>query len=761
MCVGGAIGARRGRGRDRARNSVSPAGDARAERLTSVLGRRSDEMDAHLKKPRRCTDILFLVVYIAFWTMMFALGFYGVGKGDPTALVFGADFNGKLCGEGNNTGFKTRYLVNPLEVMYAAGALDGTTRMGKYNLRDAKSYCVKECPTPKNTTGQVQWFCSPDHASAGTRENWAANDYNYYSSLSSSEMTTSQQMKGPCYPVLVNTVNTFYTCQFFGSGDDHALTELRSGSYAFTTNDTPTAGSWPVALTSMNTAVQTLSDQVEKLLSGPLATIERYVDDFTTGWKVLVVAGAVCPIVLSVLFLFFIRYFTGIFAYTIIVCVNVLSIVLTIYLFLKAGLIGSDEVNAYVSKVSEGAATAVTNYADPAENNQQVLKVFAYIALALTIIFFVFTLIMLRRVKVAVGVIKVATSALGKMPTLTLFPITPALFMVLLFVYWLFTLVFLYSSGDLKMQDCYLDSSVPPQKFCASTSDAANCHCGYGVSWNRNLQGALVYYVFGFLWGSQWLLAMSYLVIACCFTQYYFKGGAYNSASRWPIVAATKRMTWYHSGSAALGSFFVALLQFIRIVTRFVVHRLKKLNKDSKIIKYVGYYVECCLWYLQKCIEWFNRNAYIMTAIEGTSFCTSAWNALALIVKNITTIATVSILGDIMLFLGKLTVSLGSGVIAFLMLDADTFNYGDEKVSSPLFIVIVVVLFAFLIASVFMSLVELGIDTIVLCYCKDCDDNGGTPLNAPPALVKALGASKKIAKMRQEEAADRAARAGQ
>ena len=81
--------------------------------------------------------------------------------------------------------------------------------------------------------------------------------------------------------------------------------------------------------------------------------------------------------------------------------------------------------------------------------------------------------------------------------------------------------------------------------------------------------------------------------------------------------------------------------------------------------------------------------------------------------------------------------------------------------SSPLFIVIVVVLFAFLIASVFMSLVELGIDTIVLCYCKDCDDNGGTPLNAPPALVKALGASKKIAKMRQEEAADRAARAGQ
>ena len=114
-----------------------------------------------------------------------------------------------------------------------------------------------------------------------------------------------------------------------------------------------------------------------------------------------------------------------------------------------------------------------------------------------------------------------------------------------------------------------------------------------------------------------------------------------------------------------------------------------------------------------------------------------------------------------MLALGKLVVALGSGTIAFLMLDADTFNYGDEKVSSPLFIVVVVILFAFIIANVFMSIVELGVDTILLCYCKDCDDNNGAPLNAPPALVKTLGMSKKVNKMKAEEAAGRDERAGQ
>ena len=76
--------------------------------------------------------------------------------------------------------------------------------------------------------------------------------------------------------------------------------------------------------------------QVEEMLSGLAASIERYIDDFTTGWKVVLVAGGVCPIVLSILFLFFfdIIVFS---AYT--VCSSrptPSAAALTIYLFLKA-----------------------------------------------------------------------------------------------------------------------------------------------------------------------------------------------------------------------------------------------------------------------------------------------------------------------------------------------------------------------------------------------------------------------------------------
>ena len=208
----------------------------------------------------------------------------------------------------------------------------------------------------------------------------------------------------------------------------------------------------------------------------------------------------------------------------------------------------------------------------------------------------------------------------------------------MLFVYWLITFVFLFAAGDVKQQACTLAAGEPPYMFCAtpSTTPTADCHCGYATVWDRNLQGALAYYVFGFLWGSQWIVAMCYLVVACVFVQYYFKGGDYSALKNKPIVTATKkddvvphryRRRRFFLRRACCSSFDSSCASSL--------HRMKKLSKDSKIVKYVGYYVEYCLWYLQKAIEWLNRNAYIMTAIEGTSFCNSAWNALALMVKNV------------------------------------------------------------------------------------------------------------------------------
>jgi len=79
----------------------------------------------------------------------------------------------------------------------------------------------------------------------------------------------------------------------------------------------------------------------------------------------------------------------------------------------------------------------------------------------------------------------------------------------------------------------------------------------------------------------------------------------------------------------------------------------------------------------------------VQIAINGKGFCRAAAKATGLIVNNVLRVAAVNIIGDLILFLGKVVVSLASALFAFLMLDTHTYKTGHDKVSSPLFPVLV------------------------------------------------------------------------
>ncbi len=67
-----------------------------------------------------------------------------------------------------------------------------------------------------------------------------------------------------------------------------------------------------------------------------------------------------------------------------------------------------------------------------------------------------------------------------------------------------------------------------------------------------------------------------------------------------------------------------------------------------------------------------NHNAYTIISIEGLSFCTSARKAFVLIVENSLRIATINSVGDFLLFLSKLTVSIITTIIAIFFLQVQT-----------------------------------------------------------------------------------------
>jgi choline transporter-like protein 2/4/5 len=85
----------------------------------------------------------------------------------------------------------------------------------------------------------------------------------------------------------------------------------------------------------------------------------------------------------------------------------------------------------------------------------------------------------------------------------------------------------------------------------------------------------------------------------------------------------------------------------------------------------------------------------VQIATTGKGFCKASELATGLIMNNILRIGQVNVIGDVILFLGKLCVSLFSALFAFLMLDNHKYRSAHNKISSPLFPVLVSKLYHF------------------------------------------------------------------
>jgi choline transporter-like protein 2/4/5 len=134
--------------------------------------------------------------------------------------------------------------------------------------------------------------------------------------------------------------------------------------------------------------------------------------------------------------------------------------------------------------------------------------------------------------------------------------------------------------------------------------------------------------------------------------------------------------------------------------------------------------------------------------------------------KNVLRIGKVNVIGDVILMLGKLCVSLLCALFAFIMLDKHKYRSGHNKISSPLvpvlvsghhqalvcrmwlrsnlgeeanmFVEQVSWALGYIVAKLFFAVVEMSIDTIILSFCQDTEEHQGNAQYAPPLLMETL-----------------------
>ena len=696
---------------------------------------------------RRCRDLIFLVLFGAFWVGMVAVGAVGFTKGDPRILVFGTDYRGDVCGmanEGGNgtagidmTEYPAMYWPNPAQIFDAS-----KVKQFKNPFQGSKTVCVKECPFVDKTAA-LQWVCNypdgygpgPDGvdghltgAGCGDAEcvkwglpEWQMNGMDYFALLDAKQQADSLELKGPCYPLLVDTVNMYGVCQITAKVDHE------SESYK------QWIGMGGREVVPQGSSVELVAEEIADNLDTPVKIFMRYVNDVQKSWYLIMLCGLVLPMLLSAVWMVMLRYLAGVVVWVSVVVVNLALIALTIILWMKAGYLGQDHFNALASYAGQDYTVDLPAYTDPSEGSRENMTALAIASSVATAVVFLVTLVSMRAVRTAINVLKVGVQSMAAAPMTVLFPLgLPFLSMYVLVVYWLLAAVYIFSAGTVAQYDCDVDTTFVGLGGNPACAADERCQCDYGIHFDKGLGAMLGFHFFGLLWTSQFIIAVTLTTLAGAFAPFYWTRGVAGEVKA-PVSSSLKRTLRYSLGSLAFGSFIMAVIQFVRAVVKYMEHKMKALKEKNIIISYVMYCVNCFLWCLQKIVQFINRHAYVVIAIEGISYCQAAGKGISIMGGNLMRVAAVNVIGDSFLFLGKVAVA-----ALCTLASIEVFGMSELQLSSPFMPTVLVFLLSLFVASLFFSVAEMAIDTILMSYCIDCNNNGGQALSAPPLLQSTL-----------------------
>ncbi|CAH8469767.1 unnamed protein product [Schistosoma guineensis] len=379
--------------------------------------------------------------------------------------------------------------------------------------------------------------------------------------------------------------------------------------------------------------------------------------------------------------------------------------------------------------------------------------------LALGIIFAILLVIILliliflrKRILVAIAILNEASKAVSTMTSVLFWPILPFILELIVIAQVLFVAISLRTISDPVgtkiMND---DPTVTPGFGDKARNDireifqlipcdplqnnSAGKACRFLYYGDRKYTIYLQFFnLFMFFWLINFVKSLTQMTLAGTFAEYYFSSHNQKSSSKCPLITSLFRSTFYHTGSLALGSFLIALLQWLRVTLEYINAKLKKAN--NPVTDFLLKCLSCCFWLLEKFLRFLNRNAFIMIAIYGQSFCSASRSALSLLARNVVRLFVVDKVTDFILFIGKLVVV--SIVVDLYFILRGGLVWSPECLSS----LSIIILASYLVASLFSSVFEMGVDTIFLCFLEDLEKNDGSaerPYYMSKNLMNILG----------------------
>ncbi|KAI4320743.1 hypothetical protein MLD38_034188 [Melastoma candidum] len=668
--------------------------------LGAVTGRypSSDgttQLGGILKHNRKCRDVGFLVVFLAFWVAMIVNSSFGFNKGNPLRLTYGLDYKGNLCGyrhaDPNLGELELRYWLNPNQV-YQSGLKDS-----QFKLSDARSICLLDCPVPSEDS--LNWVCDyPEGDIRISMQDWIDRNYDYFEFLTPEMRNSSLQLQGPCYPVIFPSVNVYWSCQLIARASNMSLRHWQQ-------------------MGGVQISDNILIDRsIHKAINARSSVLKRYMADVGKAWPVLIVCGGLLPLSLSVIWLLLIRHFVAAMPWITVGLFNILITSVTMFYYLKAGWIGNDGISPMT-----GEQDPYYHATGRELHHIQAIAVLTTFVMTLSVLT---SIAIVRRILMATSVLKasVAAKVIGEVQALIIFPIAPYAFLAVFYMLWFSAALHLLSSGRVVQNNC--NSNCCAYNLALKKVNCDRC-CGYSIRYTPHIAIAVLFHLFGGYWATQFIIACSATVIAGSVASYYWaRGGTSPKVPFLPVFSSMKRLIRYSLGSIALGSLVVSFVESVRFMLESFRRKLK--GAGSTPDAWIGKATFHSSRFSLKCIEWtiksINRNAYIMVASTGKSFFRSSEMATGVDLQQHNADRQSQRDRGHRSFSGEV---LREPCQCIVLLP----NVGHAQVCW---------LLGYVVATLLFGVVEMSIDTIILSFCQDTQEYQGTAQHAPPLLMETL-----------------------
>ncbi|CAF0740148.1 unnamed protein product [Rotaria sordida] len=696
-------------------------------------GARYEPPQQGLHRKRFCTDIPCCLIFLIFIIVFIILSIFAFKEG----------IQGNLCGTGIFLDRPYLYFFDWTQCIKAFNIPTNILK-GRPFICPTTQVCVQQCPNKTSYYKFQNYYtnriCTYDVDTTDNDNEKLVND-----GKCAVYIIASKPLFGRCIPEQIQSL----TNSIIQATDTNGVNQT-----VYDSNRQPLNG------TNLAQGVKYLVDLLNLKQIGVFL-----IEDFIISWKYILIALTFAAIV-SFVWIVLMRWLAKPIVWLgILLFIFLLGIVtgLSFYEFTQLRQKNDNQI------ITEFKFVTDANYY---RNLPITWLIIGIISGLLLIISILILLAILKRLRIALAILKEASKAVGYNFFSLFWPFIPFLLQIGVFFYWAIVAIYLATSGKPIYRITYnnitanttnllLGEICDPNKW--NNTNESNYTCvfwQYGYDPQVDLDSILngtgnhfksfisfvnqhqwipqMFSAFMLFWLTAFVIGFSQLVLAGIYARYYWDRERFGVPCS-SLCASLFRALVFHLGTIAFGSLIIAIVKLIRSILEYIEEKVK--DKTGTIARCLFCCCRCCLFCLEKFLKFLNRNAYIITAIYGTGFFTSARRAFHLIVSNPLRLLVIDKVCDFLIFLGKLCITVGIGILAFFFFThriAQAEKYVPELryYFVPLLLIIIG---TYIIATCFFSVYSMAVDTLFICAIQDIqlqENNTNHELVMPKGLRK-------------------------